>query len=125
MHYDTRSSTFCGIFGFYSYEPLKGYYPLLWYGKFYDMFAELPAEDQIERIYSLCGVNENGKVLAIVTHYTDVGTAEDKEIRLDFGKNGAYVVYLLDEAHTNELVATTTDLTFKRKNQSCILIKEV
>ncbi len=39
MYYDTRSSCFNGIFDFYSYKPLHGYYSMYWYGMFYDMKA--------------------------------------------------------------------------------------
>jgi hypothetical protein len=35
MYYDTRPSAFCGLFDYYSYKPLKGYYAMKWYGKFY------------------------------------------------------------------------------------------
>ena len=69
MYYDTRPSVYNGAFDFYTYEKLKGYYPLYWYGMFYDMEKEIKAENQIENIYSLCGVSKDNKVLAIVTHY--------------------------------------------------------
>ncbi len=49
----------------------------------------------------------------------------DKTVKLDFGKSGNYEIYLLDQEHTNDLVATTDDLTFTMKNQTCFLIKEV
>ena len=125
MYYDTRPSTWNGVFDFLSQKPLKGYYPLYWYGMFYDLQKEIPAENSIEDVYSLCGVDENGKALAVVTYFIDDDTAGDKTVKLDFGRPGNYEIYLLDDEHTNELVATTDDLTFTLKNYTCILIKEI
>lgn len=125
MYYDTRPSGFNGAFDFYTYEKLKGYYPLYWYGMFYDMEYEIPYENHIENIYAICGVDKNGKLLSVVSHYTDDDNAADKTISLDFGKEGNYEIYLLDNEHSNELISTTSALTFTMKNQSCILIKEI
>ncbi len=125
MYYDTRPSIFCGAFDFYSYKPLKGYYPLMWYGKFYDMEYEVRAENSIDKIYSLSGVGKDGKLLSIITYYTDDDNAENEQISVDFGRDGEYEIYLLDNEHNGELIKTTTDLRFDIKNQSCILIKEI
>ena len=125
MYYDTRPSAFCGVFDFYTYEPLKGYYPLKWYGMFYDMKAEVRSENSIDSIYTLCGTDENEKVLAVVTYYTEEDeTAENKTFSIDMGKTGEYEIYLLDKDHDAELVDTTSDLTFTMTPNSCILIKE-
>ena len=125
MYYDTRPSVFNGVFDFYTTKPLKGYYPIYWYGMFYDMVAEIPAENSVDNIYTLCGADENGKVLSVVTYYTDDDTATDKTISLDFGKQGTYEIYLLDEEHSGDLVATTSNLTFTMKLNNTILIKEI
>ena len=125
MYYDTRPSAFCGAFDFYTYEPLKGYYPLMWYGKFYDMKSDLKCETSIPNIYTLCGIDENNKRLCVVTHYTDDDNEQEKEIAVDFDKNGKYEIYLLDEEHDGELIKETNNLTFTLKNNSCILIKEI
>lgn len=125
MYYDTRPSGFNGAFDFYSYKPLKGYYPLYWYGMFYDMEAEIKAENTVDDIYTLCGVDKNNKALSVITYYTHQDDKENKQIKIDFGKTGKYEIYLLDENHTNELVATTDDLTFDMAPNSCILIKEI
>ena len=125
MYYDTRPTCFNGAFDFYSFQPLKGYYPLMWYGKFYDMEAYVKSENEIERVYTLCGVDENGKSLCVVTYYTDDDEAEpEKEIQLDFGKDAEYEIYRVDEDHDGELVEVTRDLTFNLKLHNFILIKE-
>ncbi len=125
MYYDTRPSVFNGLFDFYTYEKLKGYYPIYWYGMFYDMAYEVKAESEPENIYSLCGVDENGKALAVITHYTDDDVSDSKSIKIDFGRKGKYEIYLLDEENTNTHICTPDDLTFDMKPNSCILIKEI
>ena len=124
MYYDTRPSTFNGAFDYYTLEPLKGYYPLYWYGMFYDMKKWIPSDNKITDVASLCGLDENGKVLCALTYYHN-DERPDKTISLDFGKEGNYEIYMLDEEHSNDLVATTSDLTFNIKNYTSILIKEI
>lgn len=125
MYYDTRPSAFCGAFDFYSYEPLKGYYPLYWYGMFYDMDHEVKCAARPKNVYTLCGVDENGKSLAVITYYTDDDSAADKAIAADFGKDGKYEIYLLDEDNDGKLVKVTSDLYFIMRHNSCIMIKEI
>lgn len=123
MYYDTRPSIFNGAFDLYTCAPLKGYYPLYWYGSFYDLTAEVRAEDSPEDIYSLCGVDENGRVTAIVTYYTDDDQAANRTVHLDFGRSGQFEAFLLDETHTNEPIPAET-LTFDLMRNSCVLIRE-
>ena len=124
MYYDTRPSVFNGIFDFYTYRPLKGYYPLLWYGSFYELENEIRTENRIDGIYSIAGIDKNGKITAVITNYNDDDNAINKEISVDFEKNSTYDIYLLDKEHDGELIATTNKLEFIMENQSAILIKE-
>ena len=125
LYYDTRPNVCCGLFDLYTYERLKGYYPFYWYGMFYDMEAEIVAENKVEDIYTLCGVSPEGKLMAVITHYTDDDYAMSKSISIDFGRPGKYEIYLLDEEHDGELYGTTRDLDFEMKRNSVILIKEI
>ncbi len=125
MYYDTRPSVFCGAFGLYTYAKLKGYYPLYWYGMFYDTEKEIPAENKLDNVYSLCGVDKDGKVLCMVTYYSDDDSMGNKQVCLDFGRTGKYEVYLVDGTHDGELVDTTERLEFDLKRNSILLIREV
>ena len=124
MYYDTRPSCFCGPFDYYTYRPRKPYYPLYWYGMFYDLAAEVRAQNQVDEIYTLCGVDEAGRVTAVVTYYTDDDGAPDRMIRLDFGQEAEYSLYRLDERHDGELCGVTDDLTLTLPRQSCVLIRQ-
>jgi len=126
VYYDCRPvSVYNGLFDMATAEPQKGYYPFYWYGMFYDMEAEVKAENKIDDIYSLCGVGADGKLLAVITHYSDDDTTLSKNISVDFGRAGKYEIYLLDEEHDGELYGTTSDLDFVMKNNTVILIKEI
>ena len=125
MYYDTRPSVFCGAFDFYTYEPLKGYYPLFWYGMFYDMDAEIRCVSDPDNVYTLCGTDKNGKLLCVVTHYTDDDSAEPKNVRLDFGRDGRYEVYMVDKETSGERIGVTDDPTFTLPACSFILLREI
>ena len=124
MYYDTRPSAFCGAFDYYSWEKLKGYYPLYWYGMFYDMKAEVRCEERPENIYTLCGVDENGKLLCVVTNYAEDDAAPSQDVKLDFGRDGVFEAYLLDADHDAELIETPENLEFTLPLHSCLLLKE-
>ena len=125
MYYDTRPSIFNGAFDFYTLRPLKGYYPLKWYGMFYDMVSEIRTENDDEDIYTLCGIDKSEKTLCVVTYYCAESTDKQKDVTVELKKGGKYEVYLLDEEHDGELVAKTSNLCFTMKPNSCILIKEI
>ena len=124
MYYDTRPSVFNGIFDFYSYEKLKGYYPMFWYSYFYKLQNEIRAENELENIYYLCGEDKDGKTTTMLTYYSDDDNAPNKKISLDFSKSAKYEVYLVDEKNNGELIALTEELVFDMKVHSCLLIKE-
>jgi len=125
MYYDTRKSAFNGVFDYYSYQPLKGYYPLMWYGKFYDMEAEVRCETSPENIYTLCGVDKDGKAMCIVTNYSEDDASLPKDVKIDFGKDGKYEVYIVDSEKNGELDGVVENLEFTLKPHSFMLIKEV
>ena len=125
MYYDTRHSPFCGAFDYYSYEPLKGYYPLMWYGKFYDLAGYVPCLTAADHLYTLCGVDKDGKALAVITYYNDDDASADRQVSVDFGREGEYEICLLDEVHDGENMGVTDRLEFTMKNCTAILIREL
>lgn len=124
MYYDARPCVLNGIFDFYSLEPLKGYYPFLWYGMLYGR-KEVRCEPLPEHLYALCGVDEAGKTLTLLTHYDENDDAEDRSVRLDLGKPGAsYEIYAVDKEHDGTLLCETDDLSFTLPVHTCLMIKE-
>ena len=125
MYYDTCPSAWCGPFDFYTASPRKPYYVFYWYGKFYDMEKYVKCDTEIEDVYTLCGVDKEGKSLAIVCYYKNEDLP-NKTITLDFGKDSAkYEIYAVDKDNNGELIKTTEDLTFDMPINSMILVKEI
>ena len=124
MYYDTRPSVFNGVFDFYTYRTLKGYYALKWFGELYDYENEVRAINKIDDIYSIAGVDSDGKVIAIITHYSEDDTADRIFLDVDFQKKGKYEVYRVDSEHNGEQVMITDVLEFEMPVHSMILIKE-
>lgn len=124
MYYDARPCAFNGVFDFYTLRPLKGYYPFLWFSKFYGL-EEIRSENAVDDIYTLCGTDENGKIKAVVTYYTDDECMPNKTVKLDFGKNPEFKLFVLDDEKTNEYVGISKNLQLSLKPNSCIFIEEI
>ena len=125
MYYDARPGAFNGLWDYYTFRPLKGYYPFYWYGMLYDCIAEVRSESDPEDIYTLAGVDENGKITATVTYYTNDDEAPSKEIKLDFARDGKYEVYYLDNSHDPMVATETSKLEFTLERCASVLIKEI
>ncbi len=124
LYYDARPCAFNGIFHTDTLETLKGYYPFLWFSKFND-FEEIRCDAEIEDIYSLSGIDRDGKTMTLLTYYTDEEGMEEKTFCLDFGKQAKYEIYLLDEIHDGTLEATVEDLTLTMQPNTCVMVREV
>ena len=124
MYYDTRPSTFNGAFDYYTAQTMKGYYPLYWYGMLYGK-TEVECQTEVDDVYTLCGVDEQGKSLTIVTYYPDCDNTSDKSVKLEYGKQGEYEVYLVDDCHEGELLGKVKELEFEMHPNSIMLIKEI
>ena len=52
MYYDARPTVFNGMFDFYTYRPLKGYYPFVMFSKLYALGTAVSCNSDDEDIYS-------------------------------------------------------------------------
>ncbi len=123
MYYDARMCAFNGMWDFYTYKELKGYYPFKWYGEFYDL-KDVEYTTNDGQIYVLSGVDENGKVKVIITYYSDDDSSPDKTVALDIGRNAAFDVYEVSNEHHAELVKTTDNTEFNMKVHTILMICE-
>ena len=124
MYYDTRPSVFNGAFDFYTYRPLKGYYPMKWYGEFYDLEKEIRAEKEPQDFYTIAGLDKEGKTTAIIAHYSDNDAKSPTQVCVELKEGAEYEVYLLDKDHDGERVEIAKELCFEMPVHSCIMIKE-
>ena len=65
-----------------------------------------------------------GKIIAIITHYSEDDTTAPISLDIDLGKRAEYDVYLVDSDHNGELVMTTDSLKFEMPVHSILMIKE-
>ncbi len=126
MYYDARPGAFNGIFdNLFVDEKLKSYYSFLWFADMRECEYEIRCEDEPENIYTLAGASKEGKLSAVVAYYTENDdTAENKTVKLDFGKAAKFDVYLLDAENDAAYLGEYDDLTFDMKPLSAVMIKE-
>ena len=126
MYYDTRPSAFCGVFDYYSYEKLKSYYPLYWYGQYYyDLENYIPQKNSVKNFYSLCGTDKDGKITCIVTHYSENDNTKPKKIKLDFGRKARFEAFIVDADNDAKKIKIPANLEIEMPVHSFILLKEI
>ena len=74
---------------------------------------------------ALCGVNKNGKKLAVIAYYSDRDDLASVDLHVDLQSFGTYEIYLLDKDHNGELIKTVNDLDITVSLHSVVLIKEI
>lgn len=124
MYYDTRPSVFNSVFDFYTCHIKKGFYPLKWYGEFYGLEKEIRCQSDISDIYTLAGVDKDGKATAIITHYSDNDNKKSVKVKIELNDGCEYDVYLLDKDHDGEFMGTMKKLTFEMPVFTSIMVKQ-
>ena len=124
MYYDTRPSIFNGVFDYYTLRPLKGYFPLKWFSDLSTCVYEIRTQSRVKGIYSIGGVDAEGKVTLIVTHYAEEDSVQPVNVELDLGRAGTYDVYLVYADHSGEHVTTTDSTALTLPVYSIVMLKE-
>lgn len=104
MYYDARPSAFNGMFDFYTYRPLKGYYPFAMFSALYELGEEVFSESDEKDIY-VCAATDGKEKAVMVSHYRAEGAAEPKEIDIFIGETAKAQGYLVDHENTMTPVA--------------------
>ncbi len=107
MYYDARPCAFNGLFDFYTYRPLKGYYPFKMFSELYQKGTQIACEYTAEDIYAVGAVDSGDSVAALISYYTDEEDMPAKTVKIEFSnlKKKCLRLRLLDEAHDAETVA--------------------
>jgi len=108
MYYDARYGTWLnGLFDFYSYKTLKGYYSFLLFSKLYKLGKHVKTESDNEYIYAVAAADD-GKEAVMLSYFTNDEAATEESITVKFSDDSAdsYALILLDEAHNAEQVST-------------------
>ena len=78
-----------------------------------------------DTLAKLCGTNDSGKLLCIITYYTDMGDMPAREIALDFGREGNFEIRMVDDVHTDEAYIVNGTPILKMKPNSFCLVQEI
>ena len=103
MYYDARPGTFNGLFDFYTYRPLKGYYPFYLFSNLYELKNHYKTETDDEDIYAVCAKNGD-RVAVMITYYAEDDNKWHKMVTIDASSelDGAKI-YVLDKDRTLSL----------------------
>lgn len=106
MYYDARPCAYNGLFDFYTYAPLKGYYTFKMFDVLYRLGDACKCVTDNKNIYVAAAKDENEEAV-MIAYYTDDDNCKEKcDIKLDFnGGSAAYEMFLLDGEHDAESVA--------------------
>jgi len=103
MYYDARPGTFNGLFDFYTYRPLKGYYPFYLFSNLYELKNHYKTETDDEDIYAVCAKNGD-RIAVMITYYAEDDNKWHKTVTVNASSelDGAKI-YVLDKDHTLSL----------------------
>ena len=109
MYYDAGAgSEMNGMFEYWTYKPLKGYYPFVMFDKLVKCGIQVPTDYVVDNIYS-CAAADDEKAALMLTYYNDDDTlpAKDVCVAVKNAKPGSKVsCYLLDDANDLTLMRT-------------------
>lgn len=125
MYYDARPSAFNGMFDFYTYRPLKGYYPFLMFSKLYELGDAVLAESDSPDVYVLGAVSDTTKAV-MLSYYTPADNAPKKDICLHLDPTEPWNIFLLDKDHTMEnipyVISEDGKIHISVENETVLLI---
>lgn len=101
MYYDARPSALNGIFDFYTYQPLKGYYPIVMFSELYKLEDEYYS-DMTQSVFCVAAAREDKKCI-MLTHYDMDKEASNKKVMVSIDGNnldGIWFCKFLDDDRT-------------------------
>ncbi len=96
MYYDARPTAMNGMFDFYTYRPLKGYYPFYIFANLYELGKEVYSESDDEDIYVLGATNGDSRSM-MIAYYAEDDNKSAKYVTIeaegcDLSKAKIYIV---------------------------------
>ena len=96
MYYDARPCVFNGMFDFYTFRRLKGYYPFLYFSYLYALGDQVMSESMAHDVYITAASGKDGKAF-LLTYYQEEGIAsENRNITIDTGVKGRWHITVTD-----------------------------
>ena len=101
MYYDARPTAMNGLWDFYTFRPLKGYYPFLIYSRLYDLGSSVEYTTADPDLY-VSAASNGEKHRAMIVHYSEDDSKKGKRITINLnGKDlSGAKIYIVDENNT-------------------------
>ncbi len=124
MYYDARPCPFNGIFDYYTYKPLKGYYTFKMFNELYKLGTACEIKIDCDDVYAVAAKNDTDEAI-MISFYTDNDEDNsEKIIELDLNGKDEYDIYLLDEEHDMDKVGVLKKGdSLKLKHNTAVLLK--
>ncbi len=126
MYYDARPCGMNGLFDFYTYRKLKGYYAIKTWGELLKMGTQCEVSDLPRDIYATAAVDEDGKKLTLISYYTDDDSALEIEFPVEIGEKEV-TLSLLDSEHdlvpVKRIVTDCGKFTLTMKPNTVVVLK--
>ena len=127
MYYDAAPCSMNGLFDFYTWKPLKGYWAIYAFSDLADLGTCLATEVSDPDLYVTAATDKKGNTATLLTYYTDEEGREEKTVTLQFpdGPTQKLSVYTVDETHNYEKTAELTgnSVTLTLKPNTFVLLK--
>lgn len=109
MYYDARPCILNGMFDYYTFRPLKGYYPFVMFSKLDELENSVECTSDNEHVYAVAASNGE-KQCVMISHYRwDKSKYRDAvEVVLNGVSDGEWTAEFLDEERTMEKQTVST-----------------
>lgn len=101
MYYDARPCAMNGMWDFYTFRPLKGYYPFYIYANLYELKNSVWYETSDPELYVSASTNGE-KCAAMITHYSENDAKKGRKVTIDLcgaDLDGAKI-FVVDQSNT-------------------------
>ncbi len=125
MYYDARPCCLNGMFDFYTYRPLKGYYPFLMFSQLYQLGQAVHTETSHTDLYAAAATDGN-RHAALIAYYSVDRNAAPQYVKLNIAGTADKKMhyYLLDEHHTMQEMALPENREVRMLASSVILVTD-
>ena len=112
MYYDARPGGFNGMFDYYTFRPIKGYYPIKMFSELYKLGTQIECKNEMKDIYALGAVNDEGTAAFMITRYEDNDDiTEEKTVKIQIPKlkNKELSCFMVNKELNEEINPVKTD----------------
>lgn len=126
MYYDAQPCQFNGLFDYYTYAPLKGYYSILYFSKLYALGQAVAVSSDDREVFITAATGESGKAMLVTYYPMPEENATTRTVQITAAP-GTWLCHLVDADHTDVESTITTDngtITLDLAPNSIVLLEQ-